>query len=300
MDDDFTSILRDGAKCHSIEDGIYDFLGDERLGDEKETVRSFYDEWGWHKSGDDSLYNDTALFVATGSTAREYTRQCNLSIGRQVARGGRYLLDAGCGAIAWPEALDFDAGYQARICVDVSRRALVEAKRKLGDRGRYLRADLTRLPLKDGVVDGAVACHVLYHVPAGEQRLALTELARVLAADARAAVVYAWRDPPLPALLAGLFESLAGAEASGSSIIEPEHPPLYYHAHSLEWFQSQDWPFSYEILPFRLINNGMMRRFFRDTPRWQSVVGRLLDMQSRYPEFCGKYGQYPLIVLKRT
>src|SRR5262249_37674334 len=141
-----------------------------------------------------------------------------------------------------------------------------------------------------------------YHLPADEQHLAFQELARTLSPDARAAIVYVWSNPPLVAPLSAIMEVIArdegGDPPTGDADHPMEHPPLYYPAHSLEWFRARTWPFDYELRSFRLIGNEVMKQYFRDTPIWHSVVTTLLHMQDQFPELCGKYGQYPLIVVR--
>jgi SAM-dependent methyltransferase len=296
----------DGGRCYRVADGIYDFLGalDEKeptLREEKQVVKTFYETFGWERTKD-GLYKDSVAFVALSPVARSYTERCNLRVRALFERGGRYFLDAGSGAIPWPEYMRFHERFDVRICADLSRAALLEAKRKLGDKGRYVLADLTRLPFKDGTVDGAVANHVFYHIPADEQPKAFSELARVLSPGSKGAVTYVWATAPLARALARVFRLIelvtgarrrvASAPAGGES-----RPKLYFHAHTSKWFRSRRWPFAYELRSFRLIDNYLMQRFFRDTWIWRGIVDGLLLFQAAFPRLAGKYGQYPLIVV---
>ena len=292
---------------YRVVDGIYDFLGgsdelEPDLREEKRVVKDFYEHYGWEKTKD-GVYKDSTAFVALSPVARGYTERCNLRVRDLFERGGRYFLDAGSGAIPWPEYMRFHEGFQVRICCDLSRAALLEAKRKLGDNGRYVLADLTRLPFKDGAVDGAVANHVFYHIPADEQSNAFNELGRVLSPGSKGAVTYCWDTAPLARFLAKAFRGLElltggrAGEPGASSSADEARPKLYFHPHTRQWFVSQPWPFRYELRCFRLIDNWLMQRYFRDTWLWRSVVNGLLLLQRAFPRFTGKYGQYPLIVI---
>lgn len=294
----------DGKRQYLVQDGIYDFLSDSDTNslnpsEEKTIVAEFYEDFGWAKT-EDGLYNDSARFATQSKLGRKYTIKCNRRIKSHFQRGGRYFLDAGSGAIPWPEYLEFHEKYDIRICVDMSRAALLEAKKKLGEKGRYIRADLTQLPFKIASIDAASSNHVIYHIPADEQAKAFVELSRVLSPDGKAAIAYSWSYSPLAWRIRKFFQLLSGgravekAKSTGST---EEMPNIYFHPHSLEWFQSRSWPFEYEIRPFRLIDNPTMDEFFRDNLLWRAVVRGLLLFQAVFPKFSGYYGQYPLIVL---
>lgn len=111
---------------------------------------------------------------------------------KYLKTGGKYILDMGSGPIQYPEYLSYSNGFKYRICVDISFLGLKETRKKLGDKGIYLQADITNLPLIDNLVDAVASLHTLYHVPEDEQDLALQEIYRVLLPGSSAVVVYSW------------------------------------------------------------------------------------------------------------
>ena len=94
--------------------------------------------------------------------------------------GGRFLLDAGSGPIAHDEYLEFGSRFDCRICADLSAEALKVARCKLGDRGVYLQADLTNLPIQTGSIDAITCNHVIYQIPEDLQASVFDELWRVM------------------------------------------------------------------------------------------------------------------------
>jgi hypothetical protein len=126
-----------------------------------------------------TYHNDRVVFLNTSSATSWYQHQCRLRNKLFLTPAGKYFLDTSSGAVAYPEYLDYSSHYRRRICVDLSITGLRESRRKVGDRGLYVVADLTRLPFRDGTFDGAVCSHVLYHVPEDEQESAVKELHRV-------------------------------------------------------------------------------------------------------------------------
>jgi len=99
------------------------------------------------------------------------------------------VLDLGTGT---GSLLPLLAGSVRRvIAVDASRGMLGRARSRADETGLsdvvFLRADLERLPLGDGSVDGVVANMVLHHLPHPDQLF--REMARVLRPGGRGAVV---------------------------------------------------------------------------------------------------------------
>jgi ubiquinone/menaquinone biosynthesis C-methylase UbiE/uncharacterized protein YbaR (Trm112 family) len=294
----------DGRHVYRYSDGIYHLLPSgqpdaPQLRKEKRVVQTFYDTFGWQKTEGGS-YQDTAIFVDTRSVSRNLTSRCMRRVKKYLPKRGRFLLDAGSGPIPHDEYLEYHENFERRICIDLSELALREAQKKLGDRGVYIIGDMTNLPLKDGVIDGIVSSHVIYHIPADEQPKAFKELWRVLAPGGRAAIVYVWPRSPVATALQWLFCRLLPVNASAATAAGEARPDLYFHAHSWEWFKRQNWPFRYRIASFRLISNDMMRRHFNDGFISRAIASGILAFQAAFPGLAGKYGKYPIILIEKT
>lgn len=280
-------VTADGSHQYPVKDDIYFLLPD--LDENQKVVQSFYNDFGWHKK--QGKYCNTLAFVGKEEGAvRAYSRSCILSVKEILPPHGKFILDAGCGAIPHKEYLTFHEGFSKRICLDLSVRALQEAKGKLGNNGFYILGDLTRMPLKSNCVDAAVSCHAIYHVPKAKQADAFEELARVVRDGGIAVVVYSWSLAPLEYLirvLALLFlkRRLAKFET---------HPTIYYYAHSFVWFLWQRWKFSFEIMPFCIIGS----KFLAEYGHKEAVVNLLSSFQKRFPRFCACFGKHPIIIIK--
>jgi SAM-dependent methyltransferase len=156
----------------------------------KEEVRQFYDEVGWQLVGADVYQN--ARYEDLRPISRQYIHDCHLRVARHLKREGRYLLDAGSGPVQYPEYLEYSRNYQYRVCADISITALKEARRRLGEHGLYLVADIAHLPLKPGAFEGVVSLHTIHHLPEADRLSAYVELFRVLAPGSTAVVVNGW------------------------------------------------------------------------------------------------------------
>lgn len=306
LDADKQLLRAESGPAYSYANKIGRFLEPVSEADLNKATRAFYDEVGWskHESG---LYNDTAKFVDTRSVSLKFTRACMRRLKKHFRKGGEFLLDAGCGPIAHEELLEYGEGFKQRVCVDLSVAALAEAQRKLGDKGIYLQGDLTNLPVETGSVDAALCYHVIYQLPPELQAKAFTEMWRVLKPGGVAVVVYWW--PPSTAKLswrvARVAKMLLGAKKPDDTPSEeaapastpagtPDHNPL-----SLEWFQSQPWPFKYSFDTYRVVNNHLMKNAIPNDWRGSLFLKGLMLLQRMMPSYCGKYGEMPAIIIRK-
>ena len=168
--------------------------------DIKQQVREFYDQVGWQEVSEGVYQN--ARYEDLRPVSREYIRKCHQRVSRHLRPQGNLLLDAGSGPIQYPEYLQYSNGYQARVCVDISAKALVEARQRIGDRqsgghGLFVVADIANLPFGTTCFDGVVSLHTIHHLPQEEHNQAYRELYRVLAKNQTAVVVNGWDSAPL-------------------------------------------------------------------------------------------------------
>lgn len=156
----------------------------------KEQVRKFYETIGWRQIGE-GLYQN-ARYEDLRPVSREYLRRCHLRVSSHLPVEGKYLLDAGSGPIQYPEYLQYSEGFDYRVCLDISRLGLTEARARLGVRGLYVVGDVAHLPFVSGAFEGLVSLHTVHHLPPEEHRLAFGEFMRSLRAEGRGVVVYSW------------------------------------------------------------------------------------------------------------
>ena len=79
----------------------------------------------------------------------------------------------------------------------------------------------------------------------------------------------------------------------------PFEAPGTVRSHSLQWFETQDWPFRYEIEPFRVIGNTFMRSYVSDGWTGKLFLEGVFALQQIAPSYCGRYGQMPAIILRK-
>jgi ubiquinone/menaquinone biosynthesis C-methylase UbiE len=284
----------------------------------KAQVREFYDSVGWQQIGAGIYQN--ARYEDLRPVSREYIQKCHLRVNRYLPNVGRFILDAGSGPVQYPEYLTYSEGFQARVCLDISIRALREARTRLGDHGLYVVGDIAHLPFKSGAFDALISMHAVHHLPLSEHKQAFFEFKRMLGPGGKAVVVSSWGQAPMlmriasPAIrivfsLLNVYRRLAGRDDKISlpkeELSENAHALLekqgtFIAKHDYAWAREElkELP-GFEIRVWRSVNNSFLRafihrRFFGTT--WLRV---LYSIEERAPHLMGRIGQYPMILFRR-
>jgi len=338
----------------------------------KKQVREFYDQVGWqmvgegrteHDSGGQELRYQNARYEDLRPVAREYIQRCHMRVARHLKSDGRYLLDAGSGPIQYPEYLEYSKGYRYRVCADISITALKEARKRIGEHGLYVVADIADLPFKANAFDGVVSLHTIHHLPEQEHLLAYQELYRVLAQERTAVVVNGWSSPPLTRLLeaplrwrrrwlgsnsglrklrqkiwrlrrlprlgTNVSNSGSGRNVSNSSHSVPAAGPdesfdnpstssgclprmpgslqgcdpkgTFVQKNNAAWLKrALGQQMALEILVWRSISVRFLRAYIHPRLAGRWWLRQLYGLEERFPHFFGEYGQYPLIVIRKS
>lgn len=281
----------------------------------KQQVREFYDRIGWQMVGEGVYQN--ARYEDLRPVASEYIHRCHLRVGRFLKPSGRYLLDAGSGPLQYPQYLTYSQGYRYRVCLDLSIVALKEARKRTGEHGLFVVADVANLPFAPGVFDGIVSLHTLHHLPAADQERAYMDLYRVLAPGSSAVVVNGWTVSPLMRAarpLVTLMERLGGwvARLRGKSqekapVVEKAPPTApgpsgtYIHKQDPAWLRGllgERIPF--EIRVWRSVSVRFLRAVVHAPLGGRFALRLLYGLEERFPHFFGEKGQYPMVIIQRT
>lgn len=254
----------------------------------EDQVREFYESRGWRAESAEAAYEDAQLWEDLRPSAEGYVSACRRKVLEFLPQSGERILDAGSGPIQYAEYLEYSEGFAKRVCVDLSRRALDEARRKLGDRGEYVLASLLELPFPEDHFDAAVTLHTIYHIEGDQQERAVRELLRVLKPGARAVVVYS-----NPDRLAARLKRLVSRHES----VVPG--PIYFFAHPLSWWERFSDESVVEIVPWRSLNANESRTLIPDNALGVAMFRGLLWFERAFPRAATWAGCYPMIVLTK-
>ncbi len=272
-------------------------------------VRRFYDEIGWKKSG--RLEFQNAQFEDLRPVSSEYIHQCHLRVNRFIPSKGDFLLDAGSGPVQYPEYLTYSAGYQFRVCLDISLTALEQARKKLKGQGLFVLADVSHLPFRSNGFDGAVSLHTFHHLGMDDHLEAYREVHRVLKDKGRAVVVNGWKVSPL---MKRIDRLMALAERF---LQKKDHPSQNKkNVQSADFLQKPARTFVEEFNA-PLLKSRLAGQVPLEIRVWRSVNVRFLRtlihpwlggriwlkliywLEERYPHFLGENGAYPMVVVDK-
>ncbi len=281
----------------------------------KDQVREFYNQIGWQEVSE-GLYQN-AHYEDLRPVASDYIHRCHMRLMQHLKPSGKYLLDAGCGPIQYPEYLEYSKGYRARVCVDISRVALIEARKRIGAHGLFVVADIANLPFEGDVFEGVVSLHTIHHLPEEEHLQAYQGLFRVLAPGTTAAIVNGWKASRLMSWFSPLIrlsqrannlvnrlqnEQNDSRRAIDDSKSNQKMKPkgTFTDRHEATWIKEvvgEDMPL--EIRVWRSVSVRFLRTLIHPLLGGRYWLRFIYWLEERYPHYFGENGQYPLIVIRK-
>ena len=283
----------------------------------KQDVRQFYDNVGWQEVSDGMYQN--ASYEDLRPVSRRYIHRCHLRVNRYLHPTGQLLLDAGSGPIQYPEYLTYSEGYHHRVCIDISIVALQEARKRIGEHGLFVVADVANLPFAPGVFDGIVSLHTLHHVGVEDQRKGYREFERLMKPGASCVVVNGQGGSSLMQAAMPLIVRMEKAfnlrKQNGEQGIQSKKnaSPEAAANPDTEKMPTGTFVKKMEVPDLRKLLQGMQVEIYC----WRSVSVRFLRamihpwllgrlwlailfvMEDLFPRFFGEKGQYPLVVIRK-
>lgn len=284
--------------------------------DIKQQVREFYNRVGWQEVSEGMYQN--ARYEDLRPVSREYIHRCHLRVLRHIQPSGKYLLDAGSGPIQYPEYLEYSHGYQYRVCADISRVALLEARGRIGDHGLFVVADIANLPFRVESFDGVVSLHTIHHLPEAEHTRAYQELYRTLTPGSSAVVVNGWGDSKLMKMFNPLIRLsqlvryrynrfVKRIETNDAQEELPKHSQkdtpkgTFTNKHDADWMKnSLGKSMPLEILVWRSVSVKFLRNLIHAQLGGRYWLRLLYWLEERFPNYLGENGVYPLIVIRKA
>lgn len=275
----------------------------ESLSSDKQQVKKFYDEKGWHENeaGD---YTDAVIYEDLREVSKDYIKKCHDRVNRFLNPSGKYMLDAASGALQYTDYLQYSDKYMFRVCLDFSFQALTEAKKKLGDKGLCILGDMTNMPFKDGVMDGFVSLNTVYHIPKDEQVTAIKELYRVMAVNGKGVVVYdwfkhsAWMNIWMLPFRGFVFLKNRLLDTVGKTFNTPgAERRLYFYTHKPSYFREHLPP--YQLKVWRTLSVHFMRYYIHPWLFGRQILNWVYKKEEKDPELCGLKGEYPMLVFEK-
>jgi len=208
-------------------------------------------------------------------------------------------LDVGCGPIQYPEYLKYSINFKIRVCVDLSKKALIQAEQKIGSKGIFIEGDyLDIVTPKQAPFSGAALINVLYHVDKSKQELLVRRILSDLTPGSKLVVVYSNPNTISAKLTAFLVSVKRIAKVlnvfgnQGSSV-----NPIYFYRFPLDFWQKFDDIAKVDTKAWRTFSPALEKLFFRKYLGGRSLL-RLFYWLENF-KLWTRVAEYTLIVLEK-
>ncbi len=297
------------TRFYPVIEGIICMLpfSNEGVDDLVNGVRAFYDDFGWKRT-EDGRFHDSALFVEEKNSTESYYLSTIQRLSQFLRPEGRYILDVASGPVFQPENQAFSAHFDKRICVDISIRALKEARRNIGeDKGIFINGDFTNLPLRDEICDNSMSIHTLYHVPKELQGTAVRELIRVTKPGSNIIILYnwAWHSWLMNVLLLPV-RVVKAAQRLYRYLTVPAKDRwlsggLYFYPHTPAWFEDIAKEKGMEVSFHALtsIHQDFVKYYVHDKVGGAALLRFVLRMEEKHSGYLGRHGAFGYVVLRQ-
>ena len=264
----------------------------------EKNVSDFYNTVGWET--DDGITKDARDSEDLREYAREYVGKCRLRVLREIPPQGEYLLDMASGPIQYREYLEYSKNYKKRYCIDLSAKALADAKKKIGDHGEYLCGSFFDIPLHVDFFDCAISLHTIYHIDKDRQEEAVRKLIRVTKPGRPIIIVYSNPDTLISRLVLPLRYIKKWVQAIRRRLFKSDAAPdLYFFRHPLAWWGRFSDVAQVRIMPWRSFASNHQKYLIPDNKLGKKIFDVLYDAEERFPDFFVRHFQYPMIVLTK-
>jgi SAM-dependent methyltransferase len=267
----------------------------------EETVRTFYDTFGWvetdGKSGEDASFREFRTpYYAYHERTVERTLRCFSGM------NGSLLL-AGGGDL--PEShLRLARQFTDVSCLDISLKALEISKRKLVGKGHYILGSILDAPPAENTFDAVFCAHVIYHIDIKLQERAIEELIRVAKPGGRIVIIYANPNCAVKQLIRirRFLERKLGRtqQQRPKQGAAQQRPPLPFALHPLEWWRRFEPKCKLSVLPWDVMSNhqeGVLIHSDRAAALAYAVSSWI---EAAAPSLAAKWWHYPIVILDKA
>tara|TARA_A100000164_G_C21871705_1_gene755470 strand:- start:380 stop:1135 length:756 start_codon:yes stop_codon:yes gene_type:complete len=247
-------------------------------------VYSFYEKKGWNINN--KITKDSELFEDNRAVAKEYLKKCRLKILKFIPKKGLNFLDFASGPIQYKEYLKYSKNYNYRHCIDFSKAAIRDAKKKLRNRGKYYCKDFMKINFKKNYFDCILSMHTIYHINKNQQEKVVRKLIKICKPNKPIIIVYS-NPKPLIKFFYKLF------------IKKKKKKLLYFYCHPLEWWKRFENETNIEFYCWRSFSSEHQKIIFPNNIIGSVLFKKLFFLENFFNTLFARYFQYPIIVLKK-
>ena len=273
------------------------------INDAEEKTSKFYNSIGWQVEGE--ITEDAKRWEDLREYAKEYVSKCRLRLLKHIPSTGKNLLDMASGPIQYPEYLTYSKNFEKRYCVDLSLAALELAEKKIGEHGVFLHGSFFDIPIEENFFDCTVSLHTIYHIDKEKQEEAVRKLVYVTKPGQPVIIVYSnpnsfnfsflpWR------IVKYILRRIKRLIKPVKITEKTEKAGLYFFSHPNDWWNRFADISFIKIMPWRSFNSAVQKKLIPNNKFGERMFRLLFSLEERFPRFFVKFGQYPMIILKKN
>ena len=283
-------------------------------------VAKFYDTLRWDANKWDDLSESRKAYSRWDDMrecSREYSQRCRSRAFRHIPPSGEYMLDVGCGPLQFAEYVDYSKNFKKRYCVELSAKALEEARAKIGDHGWFFHGSFFDFETQDNFFDCSLSLLTVFNIHKDAQEAAVRKLIRVTKLGKPVIIVYmnprtietvmasSWPVRLVQCLGQALRRANTPRKGRKRSAKSWEKEAaqkdllLYFHRHPIEWWDRFRDVAMVEILPWASLSPLTQKTVIPDNKLGATLLRWLFAFEERFPSLFGRYSEYPLIVLTK-
>ena len=249
------------------------------------SVHEFYNTVGWKKNN--KHFKDAKISEDLRFFSREYLSKCRKRILKYIPYKGVNMLDFASGPIQYNEYLSYSKNFRHRHCVDFSKDAINQAKKKLKLNGKYYYNDFFKIKFKKNFFDCSISLHTIYHIHKNNQKKAIDKLLTITKENSPLIIVYS-----NPNTLINKFKKLVNYR-------NKERQKIYFFCHPKVWWKQFENIAEVKFYPWRSFSSQHQKIIFPDNILGKLMFKLVFILETWFGDFFVNNFQYYFIVLKK-
>jgi ubiquinone/menaquinone biosynthesis C-methylase UbiE len=260
------------------------------ISDAEKKVSDFYNTVGWEKKF--GVTEDAMQWEDMRYCSKEYVSNCRKRLLKHIPEAGINFLDMASGPIQYSEYVDYSKGFIKRYCVDLSSKALEDAKSKIGEHGVFLHGSFLKINLEENFFDCTVSLHTIYHMDKDEQEKAVRKLLFVTKTGKPVIIVYSNPSNIISKILSTMRQFTRRE-------VKADEKKLYFYQHHNIWWEKFSDVAKVEMLPWRSLSSRVQTKLIPNNRVGRKMLSALFYLEDRFPNFFVKHFSYSMIILHK-
>ncbi len=260
----------------------------------EKTVHDFFNTIGWEN--EEGITEDARRWEDLRKHSKIYVSKCRLRLLKFIPKVGENILDMASGPIQYKEYLEYSKNFDKRYCVDLSHKALADAKYKIGDHGKFFVGSFFDLEFKKNFFDCALSLHTIYHMNKNKQEEAVRKLIKITKKGAPIIIIYS---NPNTLISKILFPLKVIRNILRKLRLIDNKQALYFYAHNINWWQRFKDEAEITMTIWRSFESKHQKLLFPNNKLGEMMFRLLFKLEEKFPKFFLNNFHYPLIILKK-